>query len=57
MKITCYLSLACASEELLKANIARALEAEGIAADVFIHRIDNEKAVQLRLGNGKCEAL
>ncbi|MHB1325194.1 MAG: thioredoxin domain-containing protein [Thermoleophilia bacterium] len=49
MKITCYLSPACGSEEELKTNIVRALAAENISADVSIQRIDNEKAAKLRL--------
>ncbi len=49
MKIDCYISRGCGSEEALKENIARALEAENIRAEVGIHRISDEKAVELKL--------
>jgi len=49
MEITCYLSLACSSEEELRSNIDRALEAEGIIADVSLQRIDDQKAAALGL--------
>ncbi len=38
------------SEETLKENIVHALEAEGLHAEVGIHRISNEKAAELKLG-------
>ncbi|MDA8240632.1 MAG: hypothetical protein M0Z67_09725 [Nitrospiraceae bacterium] len=49
MKIDCYISQGCGSEEALKENIARALEAEKIHAEVGIHRISNERASELKL--------
>jgi hypothetical protein len=49
MKIDCYISQGCGSEEELKANIARALEFEKIQAEVGMHRISDEKATELRL--------
>jgi hypothetical protein len=49
MKIDCYISQGCGSEEALKENLARALEAEKIHAEVGIHRISNEKAEELKL--------
>ncbi len=49
MKINCYISHGCGSEEALKENIARALEAEKVHAEVIIHRICDEKAVELKL--------
>ncbi len=49
MKIDCYISHGCGSEEALKENIARALEAETIHAEVGIHRINDEKAAELKL--------
>lgn len=41
MKVDCYLSQGCGSAEALKENIARALEAEKIHAEVDIHSISN----------------
>ncbi len=49
MRIDCYLSRGCGSEEALKKSIARALEAEEIHAEVRIHRISDEKAAELKL--------
>lgn len=49
MKIDCYISKGCGSEEALKENIARALEAEKIHAEVGIHRLSDEKATELKL--------
>lgn len=49
MKIDCYLSLGCGSEEALRENIYRALAAEKIEAQVNFHRIDDEKAIALGL--------
>ena len=49
MKIDCYISEGCGSEEALKENIARALEAKKIHAEVGIHRISNEKAAEMKL--------
>ncbi len=49
MRIDCYLSQGCGSEEALKESIARALEAEKIQAEVRIHRISDEKAAELKL--------
>ena len=49
MKIDCYISQGCGSEEALKENIDRALVAEKIQAEVGIHRISDEKAAELKL--------
>ena len=49
MKIDCYISQGCGSEEALKENIARALDAEKVHAEVGVHRINDEKAIELRL--------
>lgn len=49
MKIDCYISQGCGSEEALKGSIACALEAEKIHAEVDIHRINDEKAAELKL--------
>jgi protein-disulfide isomerase len=47
MKIDCYLSPECASEEALRENITRALAIEKLEAELSIHRIDDEKAIAL----------
>lgn len=49
MEINCYLSMACSSEEELRANIDQALQAESIIADVSLKRIDDQKAAELGL--------
>ena len=47
MRIDCYLSPGCASEEGLRENIARALTAEGVDADLRIHRLEDDEAMAL----------
>ncbi len=49
VKIDCYVSRGCGSEEALRENINRALAADSIRAEVYIHRISDEKAAELRL--------
>jgi hypothetical protein len=49
MKIDCYLSQGCQSEEALKTNISAAIEREGIKADVNFHRINADEAMLLGL--------
>ena len=49
MKIDCYLSPDCGSEEGLRENIIHALKAEQVEADVIFHRINDEKATTLGL--------
>lgn len=49
MKIDCYLSPECASEEALRKNISCALAAEKVNADVNFYRIDDDNAVALGL--------
>ncbi len=49
IKIDCYLSPGCGSEEALRANIARALAMEKVEARVNFHRIDDTKAAALGL--------
>ena len=44
MKIDCYLSPECASEEGLRENLARALTAEGVNAELRIHRVEDDEA-------------
>jgi hypothetical protein len=47
MKINCYLSPECASEEALRQNTTAALAIEKIEAELSIHRIDDIKAMAL----------
>lgn len=47
MKIDCYLSPECASEEALRENISRALAIEKVKAKLTFHRIDDSKALAL----------
>ena len=49
MKIDCYISTSCSSEEALKKNIAEAIKLESVDADVSIHRIDETEAKRLKL--------
>lgn len=49
MKIDCYLFEGCGSEELLRKNIAQALASEQVLAEVWYHKIDEEKAFALGL--------
>ena len=49
MKIDCYFSMDCRSDELLRKNVPEALAAEGIEADVNYHRIDDDEARRLDL--------
>ena len=49
MRIVCYLSPGCASEEALRENIERALAMEKLEADLSIHRIDDKQAAALGL--------
>ena len=47
MKIDCYLSPECASEEALRENITGALAIEKVEAELSLHKIDDEKAIAL----------
>ncbi len=49
IKIDCYLSQGCQSEEDLKTNIAAAMEREGIKAELIFHRMNYEEALSLGL--------
>ena len=49
MKIDCYISTSCSSEEALKKNITEAVKLESVYADVSIHRIDETEAKRLKL--------
>jgi len=45
IKIDCYLSQGCQSEEALKTNIAAAIEREGVRAEVIFRRMNDEEAL------------
>ncbi len=47
MRIDCYLSSNCSSEQALRDNIAHALAIENVEADVCIRRIDDDEALAL----------
>ena len=47
MRIDCYLSPECASEEALRENINRALAIEKVEVDVSLQRIDDNRAMAL----------
>jgi hypothetical protein len=49
MKIDCYLSPECPSEEALWENIKRALAIEKVEAALRFHRIDDGKALALAM--------
>ena len=49
MKIDCYFSLGCASEDILRKNVTEALDAESVKAEVNYHRIDDDEAERLGL--------
>ncbi len=49
IKIDCYLSMTCASEQALKENIKQALMEEAIEAEVNFYRITDEEAERLGL--------
>lgn len=49
MRIDCYISLKCGSENALRENISRALELEDIIAEVNFYRISDEEARSLGL--------
>ena len=49
MKIDCYLSPRCSSEEDLRKNITFALLSEKVQAEVNFYRIDDDNAMSLGL--------
>ena len=49
MRIDCYLSSGCGSEEALRENMYRALAAEKVEAEVKFHKIDAERALAMGL--------
>jgi hypothetical protein len=49
MKIDCYLFEGCGAEHDLRENITRALAIEKVKAEVNYHKIDDKKAIALRL--------
>jgi hypothetical protein len=49
MKIDCYLSSGCASENALRENLNQALKLEAVEAQVSFHRITDVEATALGL--------
>lgn len=49
MKIDCYMSLSCGSEDALREHIAKAIELEKIGAEVNFYRITEDEARSLGL--------
>jgi hypothetical protein len=49
MKIDCYISTSCSSEEAFKKNINEAVKLESVDADISIHKIDEIEAKRLKL--------
>lgn len=49
MKIDCYISGECSSEEALTDNINEAVKLEAVEADINIHRIDETEAIRLKI--------
>jgi len=49
MKIDCYISTSCSSEDALTKNITEAIKLESVDATVNIHRIDEAEAQRLKL--------
>ena len=47
MRIDCYLSPGCASEEALRENIATALAGEKVEAELNFRRLDDSQAMAL----------
>ncbi|MFN3396535.1 MAG: hypothetical protein ACK4Z9_07055 [Thermodesulfovibrionales bacterium] len=47
MKIDCYMSLRCGSENALRENISKALELEKNSADINFYRITEDDAKRL----------
>ena len=47
IKIDCYLSPTCASEDSLMENIKKAIEDQGIEAEIKFYRISEEEAQKL----------
>lgn len=49
MKIECYMSLRCGSEDALRGNIEKALALEALEAEVLFRRVGDEEAGALGL--------
>lgn len=49
MKIDCYISEGCSSEDALKKNIDEAIKLESINVQVNIHKIDETEEKKLKL--------
>ncbi len=50
MKIECFLAEGCGSKANLEKNIQKALDEEGVTAEVFFHELSREKAEQKGIG-------
>lgn len=49
MKIECYMSMRCGSEEALRDNVREAVALEGVRAEVLFRRLSDEEAASLGL--------
>jgi hypothetical protein len=49
MNIKCYVSQGCSTEDSLRQNIESALKADNVIAAVNIERIDDGRAIELKL--------
>lgn len=49
MNVVCYLFQGCGAEQVLRENIAQALAAEKVQAEVAYYVIDDKKAISLEL--------
>ncbi|MCS7149520.1 MAG: hypothetical protein N2Z40_04195 [Caldimicrobium sp.] len=49
LKIEVYMNMSCSSETQLRDNISRALELEGVTAEVTYQRLSDEEARKLDL--------
>ena len=54
MKIQCYISLGCGSEQPLRENMKKALAMEGLDSEVAFQRIRDEEAHALGLRGSPC---
>ena len=50
MKIECFLAEGCGSKADLEKNIQKAIDEEGVAAEVLFHELSSEEAEQKGIG-------
>ena len=50
MKIECFLAEGCGSKADLEKNVRKAIEAEGVAAEVSFHELSSEEAEKKGIG-------